>query len=66
MKTKILYVVGALKEDVTLQIMGMRHEMKLNWIDGMIGTIPVFEKFTDANKYAGDKFKIYKIKVEGI
>ena len=63
MKTQTLYAVGAVKREITVQILGVEQKMPLNWIDGMVGTIPIFERWVDADKYAGDKFQVYEIKI---
>lgn len=44
-----------------IDVMGKEVEVKLNFADGMIGCIPVFEKEEDAVKYANGKAQVYKL-----
>ena len=48
-----MYAVNTLKTDITIDVMGLERPMELNWADGMVGAIPVFEDKESAMAYAG-------------
>lgn len=48
-----MYAVNTLKTDITIDVMGLERPMELNWADGMVGAIPVFEDKESALSYAG-------------
>jgi len=50
-----MYAVNTLKTDITIDVMGLERPMELNWADGMVGAIPVFEDKESALAYAGGK-----------
>jgi hypothetical protein len=50
--------IGNHKENTVTQ------EIKLTWVDGMIGVIPVFDNKKDADKYAGEKFEVLEMSIQ--
>ena len=57
-----MYAVQGLAQYVEVSAFGIHHEVKLSFADGMIGALPVFDTYENAKAYAGDKFKIIKVK----
>ncbi len=71
MENKTIYVVAALVKTVPIMVQdnagtNIQKDLKLDWADGMIGTMPVFDDREAAEKYACDKFEILKFKFEEI
>lgn len=60
-KSSIIYMAMCLKESADVQIGNMQQTLKMNWSDGMIGVLPVFDTAENARKYAGDKIQIIAI-----
>ena len=47
-----MYGVKTLREELKLEVYGIETKIDLNWYDGMIGAIPVFETKEKALEYA--------------
>lgn len=62
------YGVRLVKKDLPIQVTGMPQTLPLQWADGMVGAIPIFDSFIDALKYAGDDedlvFRMYGVEDE--
>jgi len=63
---KEYYLVGIVKEEISVEILGNQIPLKISWADGMIGAIPVFETIEEASKYAGNDTQLMKIQCEKI
>ena len=50
-----MYAVNTLKDNLNVEVMGLTMPLDLNWADGMVGAIPVFEDKESALAYAGGK-----------
>lgn len=50
-----MYLVRACKTTITVELLGLERELSLNWSDGMIGAMPVFEKYNDALRYSRNR-----------
>lgn len=48
-----LYIVTVAKTELVVQVLGLERDVPLKWSDGMIGAMPVFNKYDDALRYAG-------------
>ena len=48
------YVVGAIKKQHDINVLGRHKALDLTWADGMVGVLPVFETMMAAELYAGD------------
>ena len=48
-----MYAVNTLKDNLNVEVMGIALPLELNWADGMVGAIPVFEDKESALSYAG-------------
>jgi hypothetical protein len=60
-----MYAVMKLEEDVNIGISThISKSVGLNWYDGMIGVIPVFDNIEKAKGVAGDKYTIHAMEVE--
>ena len=47
-----MYAVNTLKENMTVEVVGLTLPLDLNWADGMVGAIPVFKDKESALAYA--------------
>lgn len=57
-----MYAVNTLKENVTVEVVGLTLPLDLNWADGMVGAIPVFKDKESALAYAnGDESLITQV-----
>lgn len=64
---KTCYLVGLVKKEMKVVVLGTETPLKMNWADGMIGVMPVFKTIEDAYNYAGDKdVQIMEIKLSSI
>lgn len=51
-----MYAVNTLKENMTVEAVGLTLPLDLNWADGIVGAIPVFKDKESAIAYAdGDE-----------
>ena len=51
-----MYLVNTLKTEITIEVMGLERELKLDWADGMVGVISVFKDKESALAFAnGDE-----------
>jgi len=54
-----MYLVMVVNKKQKISVAGcmpqLESEMNICWADGMIGAVPVFEVYEDAEKYANDK-----------
>lgn len=55
------YIVMVVIEEKELQVMGQKQTIDLNWSDGMIGCLPVFETWEDAYRYANEDSKLVRM-----
>lgn len=63
MKDK-LYGVLALKEKLGVEVMGMTTTLELNWYDGQIGAMPVFNDYDKALEYMdGNKDRVFELDI---
>ena len=61
-QTLDFYGVRLLKEKLIIEVMGVKMEIKLSWVSGMIGAMPVFDSFDSALSYAdGDEDRVFKL-----
>lgn len=57
-----MYAVNTLKENMTVEVVGLTLPLDLNWADGMVGAIPVFKDKESALAYAnGDESLITQV-----
>ena len=49
---KTVYLVMTVKERLNVEVLGLKRPLELQWSDGMIGAVPVFEDYESALKYA--------------
>ena len=57
-----MYAVNTLKENMTVEVVGLTLPLDLNWADGMVGAIPVFKDKESAIAYAdGDESLITQV-----
>lgn len=57
-----MYAVNTLKDNITVDVMGLERPMDLNWADGMVGAIPLFKDKESALAYAdGDESLITQV-----
>jgi len=61
MSREILFAVGVVKKEHPADLLGREVNLPLSWADDMVGVIPVFDSEKSAEKYADNKFLIYKI-----
>lgn len=47
-----MFLVKRLTSNLKCSVLGMNANMELNWAEGMVGVIPVFETEGQAKKYA--------------
>lgn len=47
-----MYAVNTLKDNMSVEVMGLTLPLDLNWADGMVGAIPVFKDKASALAYA--------------
>ena len=47
-----MYAVNTLKDNMSVEVMGLTLPLDLNWADGMVGAIPVFKDRESALAYA--------------
>ena len=45
------HLPSVLKRNITVELNGQEIEFPLNWADGMLGAIPVFDTLENAEKY---------------
>lgn len=56
--SKSIFVLAALIESRPVQVMHLRSTMAMNWADGMIGVMPVFDSIESAEKESKGKYQI--------
>jgi len=56
-----MFLVVVLKEEIEVEILGIKQTTNLCFSDGMIGALPVFDKYEDAVRYAGDENLVQEI-----
>lgn len=49
-----IYMVMGVKENIDVEFYTKTQSLKLEWANGMIGAIPVFDNVDDAIDYAGN------------
>ena len=49
---KKFYMVNKVKSDLTVEVLGLKTKLDLNWAIGMIEAIPVFDTKENAELYA--------------
>jgi len=49
------YAALSLKEELGVNVLGLKQKIGLVWADGMIGAIPVFKDKESAEAYVGDR-----------
>ena len=59
------WLVMVLNKTANLSIGGREIQIPLNFADGMIGAIPVFESQEAAVNFAGKEYKVMPLRVEG-
>lgn len=47
-----MFIVNSLKKELSVEVIGIKTKLQLNWAKGMIGAIPVFETQEQAEEYA--------------
>ena len=57
-----MFLVILLKETIEVEVMGLTTTEPLCFSEGMIGALPVFDKYEDALKYAGRKEYVQEIR----
>lgn len=60
MKEKYLYGVMAVKESLTVEVLGQQKELSFKDA-GFRGMIPVFNTEKEAKEYANGKFQVFKV-----
>jgi len=56
-----MFLVVVLKEEIVVEILGIKQTKPLCFSEGMIGALPVFDKYEDALRYAGDEKLVQEI-----
>ena len=60
--SQTFYGVRLLKEKLSIEVVGVKMEVKLTWASGMVGAMPVFDSFDSALSYAdGDENRVFKL-----
>jgi len=59
--SKEYYAVARLKEDLTVEVMGINRTVPLKFADGMVGAMPIFESKEAAQAWAIPDTEIYKL-----
>jgi hypothetical protein len=49
-----MYLVCALKEELSVNVLGLKQKIGLVWADGMVGAMTVFKDKASAEAYVGD------------
>ncbi len=72
-KKTTFFVVGAVEKDHFVDILSEDRNIDLKWTNGMVidlrwtngmvGVMPVFEDEALARKYAGNKFKVFRLEI---
>ncbi len=61
-----MYIVMSLQQSISAGTFGGGElALNLNWADGMIGAVPMFERREDAEAYAREGQQIVKVEVAG-
>ena len=61
-----MFIVLSLKKELNISIMGLNTPVKMDFADGMIGVIPVFETREDAERFAGENVDIVEVAEKNI
>ena len=61
----MMYMVMGIMCKVTMTTVFGDSEVDLNWAEGMIGAMPVFDCREDAEFYAGEGLQIVEVKIQG-
>ena len=51
---KEYFLVGAIRNEISIEVMGIARTVPLKWADGMTGAMPVFDTIEQAKEYKGD------------
>lgn len=59
---KKYFLVGIVKKEIEINVLGASEEISLEWADGMVGAMPVFSSRKAAEKYKGknENLQIYE------
>lgn len=58
-----LYVVGSVEKSHEIEVLGQRTKLDLIWAGNQIGALPVFKSKVAAQRYAGERFQVFKVEV---
>ena len=53
-----MYGVKKLREEIEVEVIGMKSKIDLSWYDGMRGAIPVFDTYKQALDYADNDYSL--------
>jgi len=60
----IIYGTLSLKENLGVEVLGLKQEVKLQWYKGQIGAMPVFSTYEEALDYVdGNKDRVFKLEL---
>ena len=67
MKETEIYGALRMRENIEIEVLGMKQEIKLAWWHGMVGAVPMFKTKEDALDFVdGDEDKIFKMIAKGL